>query len=137
MDKDLVNHFTWLANSMAECTAYDSWSAELKERHIKEAFETFYNSLKKDTNKHLVDLETMTAEKAKELRFRRWDENMPNLWLLPLWFVPILPIGTELTSIFGEKLVYDGNNIDLDIRFGCIAYGIELPQPPKGEPQCE
>lgn len=32
---------------------------------------------------------------------------------------------------------YDGNNIDLDIRFGCIAYGIELTQPPKGEQRCE
>lgn len=133
MNIDLVNHFTWLANSMAECNAYDSWSAKFKECHIKEAFETFYNSLKGDTNKHLVDLKTMTVEKAKELRFCRWSEDMPNLWLLPLWFVPLIPIGIELTSIGGEKVVYDGKNIDTDIRFGCIAYGIELPETPKGE----
>ena len=133
MNKDLVNHFTWIANRMAECTAYDSLSAKYKECHLKEAFETYYNSLKKDTNKHLVDLETMTAEQAKELRFSLWSEDMPNFWLIPLWFVPLIPIGTELTSISGKKVVYDGNNIDLDIRFGCIAYGIELPEPPKGE----
>ena len=127
MNKKLANHFTWLANTLAECNTYETWSAELKARTIKESFETFYNSLKKDTNKHLVDLTAMTAEKAKELRFCRWSEDTPNLWLLPLWFVPLIPIGTELTDIGGGKVVYDGNNIDLDVRFGCIAYGIELP----------
>lgn len=133
MNKDLVNHFTWLANSMAECAAYGSWSEAYKARHIKESLDTFYNSLKKESNKHLIDLDTMSAETAKDLRFCRWSEDMPNLWLIPLWFVPLIPLGTELTSIFGKKVVYNGHNIDLDQRFGCIAYGVELPEPPKGE----
>ena len=70
----------------------------------------------------------LTREEAKELRFMRWDEDMPDLYLIPLWLLPVVPIGTELTSIGGEKVIYDGTNVDNDIRFGCIAYGIEIKE---------
>lgn len=30
-----------------------------------------------------------------------------------------------LTSICGEERVFDGSNIDTDIRFGCLAWGIK------------
>lgn len=36
-----------------------------------------------------------------------------------------LPIGITLMSIGGEEVVFDGSNIDTDVRFGCIAYGIK------------
>ena len=55
---------------------------------------------------------------------------MPNLWLIPLWFVPLIRPGTELVSIGGTRFVYDGSKplaemIDTDNRFGCIAWGSE------------
>ena len=45
------------------------------------------------------------------------------MWI-PLWLFPLLPIGTEVISIFGDKIIYDGKNVNNDIRMGCIAYGI-------------
>lgn len=57
-----------------------------------------------------------------------WSDEKSDLLLIPLYLLPIIPIGTELTSIFGEKVIYDGHNVDKDIRFGCIAWGIEIKE---------
>ena len=48
--------------------------------------------------------------------------------MIPLWLLPIIPVGTELTSISGETIIYNGTNIDKDIRFGCLAWGIHIPE---------
>ena len=121
MKKELINHFTWLVNSAAQCVTYNTWSNESKARQLQEAFDTFYTSAK---NNLKIDLKEMTIDELKEMRFCRWSDEKPGLWLIPLWFVPLLPIGIELTDIFGKTVIYDGNNIDLDVRYGCIAYGI-------------
>ena len=114
-----------MAKKLSELNTYN-WSPKFKEKELKEAFEKFYNSLNLPKNKHLIDLKSITIDEAIELGFSLWDENMPNFYLFPLWFIPLIPIGTELTSIEWEKIIYDGTNIDNDIRFGCIPYGIEL-----------
>lgn len=126
MEKALVNHFTLLVNKLSELNTYN-WGANYKERKLKYAFDTFYKSLQKESNNHLVDLSRMTVETAKEMGLRKWDDN-GDLYLFPLWFMPLIPIGTEVTAINGEKIIYDGTNLDNDIRFGCIAYGIELKE---------
>lgn len=118
MDQKLVNHFTWLANTLAECNTYP-WSTEFKANELKKSFDKFYESAKKLD----LDLDKLTVDELREMRFGKWDDES-DLWLIPLWFVPLLPIGIELTTIAGEKVTYTGDNIDLDIRFGCIAYGI-------------
>lgn len=128
MKKELITHFTWLANRLAEINTYNMyWSTEFKEKHIKETFDTFYKSLQCDTNKHLIDISKITIETAKEMRFKKCDENS-DLYLFPLWFKPLIPIGTEVTAIDGDKIIYNGENLDDDMRFGCLAYGIELKE---------
>lgn len=124
MKKELINHFTWLINKLSELNTYN-WSAEYKQKQLQEFFETFYKSLYKKENISLIDLSEMSVETARELRFKKWS-NDSNLYLIPLWFKPLIPVGTELTCIDGEKIIYDGNNIDDDIRCGCLAYGIEI-----------
>lgn len=126
MRKELINHFTWLVNRLSVLNTYD-WSADYKQKQLEESFEAFYKSLWKTENIPLIDLSEMTVETALELRFQKWDSDS-NLYLIPLWFKPLIPIGIELTSINGEKIVYDGNNIDDDIRFGCLAYGTEMTE---------
>lgn len=126
MKKELVNHFTWLANKLSELNTYN-WGANFKEEELKKTFDTFYKSLQKKSNKPLIDISKMTIETAKEMGFCKWDENS-DLYLFPLWFMPLIPIETEVTSIGGKKIIYDGTNLDNDIRFGCIAYGIELKE---------
>ena len=53
------------------------------------------------------------------------EKNTLGLRLIPLYLYPSLPTGITLTSIDGEEIVFDGSNIDTDVRFGCIAWGIK------------
>ena len=66
--------------------------------------------------------EKITEEEFKEKKQKYL--NTKGLMLIPLWLFPLLPIGTEVISIFGDKIIYDGKNVNNDIRMGCIAYGI-------------
>ena len=130
MDIEMIAHLTWLANKAAEWNTYTNWTGDLVKKEVEEAFKTFYKSLMSEKNAHLVDLSKLSVQELKVMRFKRWDEDMPNLWLIPLWFVPLIRPGTELVSISGNRFVYDGSKplsemIDMDIRFGCIAWGIE------------
>ena len=121
MRQGLVNHFTWLANKLSEVNTY-GWSDEYSRKQVKESFSTFYNSLKKPENQ--IDLKSLSVAEAVELRFSRWDDES-NLWLIPLWFLPLIPVGTELTSINGDKVIFNSpDSIDTDIRYGCLAYGV-------------
>lgn len=122
MKNEIRNCLTWYANRVAETTQYN-WSDEFCRKEIKETTEKFLDELKKH-----IDWDNLTVEEARELRFMQWDEDMPDLYLIPLWLLPILPIGMEVTSIDGTKIINNGTNIDNDIRFGCIAYGITIKE---------
>lgn len=126
MNKVIFHAFAWLVNGLSECNTYD-WGAEYKEKELKDKFDKFYKFLQEKENIEILDLNKLTIEQAKELGFQRWDEES-DIWLFPLWFLPLIPIGTEVTSISGDKIIYNGKNLDNDIRFGCIAYGVQLKQ---------
>lgn len=150
MKKEIINCLTWYANKVAETTQYESWSDKFCRKEIKESTDVFLDELKNHVN-----WDNLTEEECIELRFARWasDENVDEeidyvrkegtdeadikkkveelertrgLWLIPLYLLPIVPKGTELTSILGQVVKYDGTNVDNDIRCGCIAYGIKL-----------
>lgn len=55
-------------------------------------------------------------------------ERTKGIFLIPLYLLPAVPIGTELISIDGEVIKYDGSNVEIDIKFGCIAYGIKIKE---------
>ena len=123
MTNKILNGLTWYANKVAETVQYESWSDEFCRKEIKESTNEVLNYIKE-----YIDFECITREEAFELGFRKWSEEDPNLYLIPLYLLPIIPVGTELISIFGKKIIYDGNNVDKDIRMGCIAYGIEIKE---------
>lgn len=123
MKPEITNCLTWYANRVAETVQYSSWSDEFCRKEIKEAHDKLVEELKEHIN-----FKTITRKEAVELRFGRWSDDTPNLYLIPLWLLPVIPVGTELTSISGEKIIYNGSNVDNDIRFGCIAYGIEIKE---------
>lgn len=100
---------------------YKEWNNTTRTMCVEETFSTFYESLEKNG---LIDFNNLTVEEAKELRFGKWDEDS-DLWLFPLWLVPLIPEELEVTTIFGETIKYD-KNMDNDIRFGCVAYGIKI-----------
>lgn len=119
MKKEILNCLTYLANRVSETTQYESWSDEFSRKEIKEANQKFVEEIKKH-----IDWENLTEEDCKELRFCKWDEES-GIYLIPLYLFPIIPIGLKVYSISGNEIVNDGTNLDNDIRFGCIAYGIK------------
>lgn len=123
MKNEIINCLTWYANEVAATVQYDHWSDEFCRKEIKESHDKFITELKNH-----IDFNNITVEEARELRFCKFSDDTPNLYLIPLYLLPMVPIGTELTTIFGDKIIYDGSNVDNDIRFGCIAYGIEIKE---------
>lgn len=123
MKKEIIWSLTWFANRVSETTTYTNWSDEFCRKEIQHSTDIFIDSMKRH-----FDWDNLTVEDAMNLRFQLWDEETPDLYLIPLYLLPILPIGMEVTSISGEKIINDGANLDNDIRFGCIAYGITIPK---------
>lgn len=117
---------SWLVNRISEIKAYGKhWSDEFCLKEIRNATEKYFTD---DYAKEVFTLENLTKERAKALRFGRWDKDeQPDLYLFPLWFVFFLPYGTKVIGIGGDTFEYS-EETDIDIRFGCVAFGVELKQ---------
>lgn len=111
----------------AMAAAYrESWGADFAVKEIAEAWEA------KDAPRRVTvsDLIQISDDDLYELGFRTWDGT---LTLVPLWAYPLIAEGEVLTSISGDTgtvgvEVEPGRpQIDLDVRFGCIAYGFAKP----------
>lgn len=57
----------------------------------------------------------------------QWDENPNPLYLFTEAEYNQLPDGIELESIGGSKAVKGKDYIDMDTRFGYLAYGVRDP----------
>jgi hypothetical protein len=68
-----------------------------------------------------LDVSILSREQLMSLDFGKWDEES-DLMLLPLWVKPFVK-DIEVTSINGDKLLL--SETDNDVRFGCIAFGVE------------
>lgn len=121
MKQEIMDCFTWYANKVAETVQYESWSNEF----CRKENEVNTNMFLEELNEH-INWDTLTREEARELRFVVYSDDTPNLFLIPLYILPILPIGTELVSINGNRIIYDGSNVDKDTRYGCLAFGIVI-----------
>ena len=116
---------SWLVNRISESKAYAKhWSDEFCLRDIRKAIEKYYSD---NSVKEVFTLDNLTKERAKALRFGEWSDEQPYLYLFPLWFVLFLPYGTKVIGIGGDTFEYS-EETDLDTRFGCVAFGIELKQ---------
>lgn len=122
MKQDIINCLIKYATHVAETVQYKNWSDEFCRKEIQTATMDFLSTIRKH-----IDFSKLTREEAYSLGFGRWSaEN--DLYLIPLYLLPIIPIGIELTCIDGQKIIYDGTNVDNDVRFGYIAWGIEIPK---------
>lgn len=121
MKKELIDLFVSYANCISETTEYKGWSNEFCRSKIKDANDQFVKLL----GEH-IDFDNLTVEEYFELGFIKYDMCSKKIMLIPLYLLPVLPIGIEVICISGRHIKYDGSNLDNETRGGCIAYGIEL-----------
>ena len=118
-----LNYQSFIVNAVAEIKAYGgAWGNDFCVSQIKEKFDKYINDAKV---KEFFDLKNLTMERAKVLRFQRWSEDMPTLWLFPLWYIYFIPYGTKVIDINGVEKEFT-KDTDLDTRFGCVAFGVEF-----------
>lgn len=113
VQKQFKKDIDWSTLTESQCKAlhFGSWQSE-------EDIEEEISCLQSAFEKGRLIKEEFDKRVANE-------KNTLGLRLIPLYLYPSLPIGITLTSINGEEIVFDGSNIDTDVRFGCIAWGIK------------
>lgn len=152
LEEKVNNTLKWLANQVASIQVYH-WDEEFKKESLNDAWQKVQEQFKKDIDwNNLTESQCkalrfgrwQSAEDIEEeISFLQSElgkghltkeeyakkvaklKHTIGLRLIPLYLYPSLPKGIILTSIDGEEKVFDGSNIDTDIRFGCIAWGIK------------
>ena len=152
MKKEIIDILTWVMNRVTEQQQYSKWSDSYARKDVNSALSEAHSHLQQyidwanltakdceelrfgkwanddDIKEDINYLEKLLKEeKITQAEFETKKQkylNTKGLMLIPLWLFPLLPIGTEVISIFGDKIIYDGKNVNNDIRMGCIAYGI-------------
>jgi hypothetical protein len=69
------------------------------------------------------ELKQLDADELWDLGFNKFNDS---LILIPLWAFNYIKDGEVLYCIDGCKNIKGQDDIDLDIRFGCIAYGFKI-----------
>lgn len=152
LENKVNNTLKWLTSQIA-CIQVYHWDEKFKNKSLNDAWQKVQEQFKKDIDWNNLtenqckalhfgswqseeDIEEEISYLQSELgkgylTKEEFDKKVTNekntlgLYLIPLYLYPSLPIGITLTSIVGEEIVFDGTNIDTDIRFGCIAWGIK------------
>ena len=107
-----------IATNAASVAAY-GWDNEFSISQIKGAWND-NGSTPLDRKVTLAEIKTLSDAALCSLGFSRWDEN---LRLIPLWAFNFIADGEVLTAIDGEEKTKGVDEIDLDIRACCIAWG--------------
>ena len=117
MNKDeVINGFIWLSNQIETYSRFDN--KEYATQKVKESKEKFSQHMAEN-----IDFNHLTDDDCDFLGFGRYEE----IRLIPIYLLPSLPDGIEVTSILGYKKVYDkvAQNLDYDTRGGLLAFGIK------------
>lgn len=67
------------------------------------------------------------VDELQELGLRKWsDTDDGELWLFPGEWFDHIPAGFDVETINGETETFDPDEHSRDIRFGVLAYGVEV-----------
>ena len=107
--------------------AYEkNWDADFARKEVVEAWKDTPGSMRKARHRKVTvaELEAIPVATLRSLGFGAWDEK---LTVIPLWAWNYIADGETLTCIDGSQSVKGKDDIDLDVRFGCIAFGFATP----------
>jgi hypothetical protein len=105
-----------LVNRAAEVMAYKNWKDDFVIRQIRDFPQEFFDIQPSD----------LTEAEMRDLGFLKWSSDT-SLMLIPLWLFPFIADEMEVEGIDGERKIMKKSKMDMDNRFGCIAYGV-LPK---------
>ena len=111
-----------LACAAASGAAYEKWSDEFARDEVREVWHDAPAPLRKPRDRRvtILELRELSDRDRQLLGFRKWDENLVTI---PLWAFNYIADGEVLTSIQGDTKIKGKDEIDLDHRGGCIAWG--------------
>lgn len=128
MNDKFLNYSTWVINKLSQSYLYNNWDDGFSRLELKNTFKEFYKML---ASGNVIDLNTLTKEDALELGFKKLNDKS-DLYLMPLYIIPLIPKGTELVTKDGEVIIFnsidDIKDINLDINLDCLSYGIRIKE---------
>lgn len=119
IDNHIPANFNLFLRQTAEaCTRVKegSWNKAFAMDEMIKYYDSFINR-----TRPYVDFKSIDLDMAKALGFQSWNDS---LYLIPLWFMPLVPEDAELISILGD--VVKAKDINNDTRSGYVAYGIKF-----------
>lgn len=128
MNDKFLTYSTWAINKLSQSYLYKNWDDGFSRSELKNTFKEFYKML---ASGNVIDLNNITKEDALELGFKKLDDKS-DLYLMPLYIIPLIPKGTELVAKDGEVTIFNSINdikdINLDINLDCLSYGIKIKE---------
>jgi len=120
------NIMLYVLNTVAKINTYN-WDDDFKIEQVEEVYDKVIEFFRNE-----VEIDLNNEEQLKMLGFQRWNDET-ELFLIPLWAYDLVPDGTKMHSIFDETVEKGEEEIDKDIRLGCLAYGIVPDVPDKAK----
>lgn len=105
-------------NRAAQGAAYNSWGDDFARKEVRE----IWANDRKAEQRHVTVSELLEISDLdrRKIGFASWDGK---LTLIPLWAFNYIADGESLKSISGDVKTKGKDEIDLDTRGGCIAWG--------------
>lgn len=121
-DEFLQSVLREIATRASMGAAYKTWADEFVRQEVEEAWADIESPLRRSRNRTVtvLELKAIPVTTLRALGFGNWNSN---LTLIPLWAYHYIAEGETLVSISGDTAVTGTDEIDLDVRGGCVAYG--------------
>jgi hypothetical protein len=115
-EKILRSALLTVAMRAAMGAAYPTWSDEFARKEVRDTWS--------DTSEQftLMELARVPEGVLRNYGFSRWSEE-DDLMLVPLWAFNRIADGEHLICIDGTNAIKGTDDVDLDVRGGCLAFG--------------